>query len=268
MDPGLRSLVAHVLRHRCLSHPVFRHWARVAPSADAVGALFHQIQCFCAATRPGGRLPEALRAHGLADEGMLLQEIVDSEANHGPELATMAGHILNRAAGRTLCPDLYDQAGVEAVLRSCSDRMLGALPGYDPTSGLTVQARSARAVFDRRWRIDHQSTLENLGTTLALELVSHRHLIPGEVHCLVESGLYGTTLDQPEMRYLLVHSGDAGAERRHESHATSAVSAALGPATHAAIRRGADDFLDALANLWDVLDAALLRSGIALAPAA
>ncbi len=266
------DLVGHVRAHRCSTHPIFRHWSAVNPESDAVGALFHQIQKFCASTRPGGNFPEALERHGMGNESGLLQEIVESEENHGPELATMAGYILNRAAGRTVCPDLRDQEAVEGKLRECSDRLLGALPGYDREDGVTVQARKAIAVFARRERTDRESTFRNLGTALALEMISNRHLIPGEKHCLVDSGIYGASMDDPEMHYLVEHWGEAGAEGQHEKNAFEAVSSVLNEESERWILEGADEFLDSLAGLWDVLDSALLRSGFAesdtLVPAA
>ena len=174
------ELAEHIRNHRCYSHPVFEHWAAVNPAPEAVGALFHQIQLFCASTRPGGRFPEALASLGMDTESHLLQEIVESEEDHGPELATMAGYILNRAAGRAVCPRLDDQQAVEGKLKELSDQLLGNLPGYDPESGLTVQAREAIAVFTRRQLTDRETTFRNLGTALALEMISNRQLIPGE----------------------------------------------------------------------------------------
>ncbi|MGH7150768.1 MAG: hypothetical protein ACREIU_08725 [Planctomycetota bacterium] len=259
----IEDIVERIRAHRCSAHPVFRHWASVDPEPDAVGALFHQIQKFCASTRPGGNFPEALQRHGMGSESGLLQEIVESEENHGPELARMAGYILNRAAGRAVCPDLHDQEAVEGKLRECSDRLLGTLPGYDRDSGLTVQARKAIAVFARRDRTDRESTFRNLGTALALEMISNRHLIPGEKGCLVDSGIYGVSMDDPEMHYLVEHWGEAGAEGQHEKNAFQAVSSVLNEESERWILEGADDFLDSLAGLWDLLDAALLRSGFA-----
>ena len=58
------DLADHVRGHRCYSHPVFRHWADVDPAPEVVGALFHQIQHFCASTRPGLAFPDALRGLG------------------------------------------------------------------------------------------------------------------------------------------------------------------------------------------------------------
>ena len=252
-------LTETIRTHRCYTHPVFRHWAEVDPDPEVLGALFHQIQKFCASTRPGGRFPDALQELGLAAESRLLTEIVESEEDHGPELATMAGHILNRRAGRAVCPDLSDQDGVETKLRGCSDALLGALPGYE--DGLTAQARRAIAVFDRRNETDRDATFRNLGTALALEVISNRQLIPGEKHCLVDSGLYEAHLDEPEMHYLLEHWGEVGAEQQHEKNAFEAVAAVLTPETEDLIFDGALEFLEALANLWDVLDASLLTSG-------
>lgn len=263
MADQLDKLVSMVRAHRCYSHPIFEHWAEVEPSPPVIGALFHQIQSFCASTRPGWAFPEALRKLGLSDQSELLQEIVDSEESHGPELATMAGHIINRASGEAVFSELYDQAGVEAKLKDYSDQLLHRLPGYDKDSGLTVQARKAISVFDGRKRTDLDDTLRNLGVTLALELISHRHLIPGEKHCLVDVGLYGVSLDEPEMHYLLEHWGEAGAEAHHESNAIEAVQDLIDDRTAAIIVDGITNFLDSLCALWDVLDSALLQSGLA-----
>ncbi|MCI0586466.1 MAG: hypothetical protein L0323_06465 [Planctomycetes bacterium] len=261
MSLTIEDLVARIRGHRCYDHPIFRDWADVAPGPETVGALFHQIQKFCASTRPGGSFPQALEAHGLAKQGRLLAEIVESESDHGPHLATMAGHIVNRSAGDAVCPDLSDQAAVEAKLKAFSDRLLGALPGYDPVSGLTIQARRAIAVFDRRKRTDRESTLRNLGTALALEMISNQHLIPGEKHCLVDKGIYGVRMQDAEMHYLEEHWGEIGAEHQHERNAIEAVAGVLDASTERTIVEGADEFLHALSALWDVLDASLLASG-------
>lgn len=254
-------LVDDIRQHRCYTHPVFQHWAANRPSPDVLAALFHQIQKFCASTRPGWDFPAALAGHDLLRESELLTEIVESEADHGPELARMAGFIVNQATGEHACPDIYDQADVEARLKKQSDRILGSLPGYTPDEGLTVQARQAIAVFDRRKRTDLEATFRNLGTALALEMISNNHLIPGEKICLVDSGAYGASIDQPEMHYLLEHWGEVGAEQQHEKNAVAAVASVLDDTTEPLIRQGAMEFLDALAGLWDLLDSALLQSG-------
>jgi hypothetical protein len=255
------DLVEHIKSHRCSSHPVFQHWARNDPEPKVVGALFHQIRSFCDATRPGHSFPDALKQLGLSNGSDLLQQIVASEEDHGPHLATMAGHIMNRAAGQVICQDLYDQAAVERTLKECSDEILGALPGYDQQTGLMPQTRSARAVFDRRKQMDELSVYRSLGTTLALEMVSNRHLIPGEKYCLVDCGLYDASMEEPEMYYLLEHFGETGAEAMHEQHAIDAVGSVVTGDNAASVREGVDDFLNSLTALWDLLDAALLESG-------
>ena len=261
MSSTVNDLVDRIRGHRAYQHPIFEHWAQVPPDSVAVGALFHQIRSFCDATRPGGKFPEALAVHALSAESVLLQEIIESEENHGPELATMAGYIVNRAAGRTVFADLYDQETVEQGLQKFSDQLLGNLPGYDPKTGLLAQTRRARAVFDGRQQVDKQSTLRNLGVTLALEMISNRHLIPGEKTALVDAGTYQVSLDDTEMHYLLEHWGEIGAEQQHEKNAVEAVASVLNADTEALIRSGLDEFLDALTALWDMLDAALLASG-------
>lgn len=263
MDTFAEKIVEHVKGHRCYSHPVFENWAKVDPSPEVVGALFHQIQNFCASTRPGLNFPDALKKNGLTDQSALMQEIVESEANHGPELATMAGHVVNRAAGDLVCKNLYDQAAVEGKLKEFSDAILGSLPGYDKATGLTTQAREAIAVFERRTLVDKESTYRNLGTALALEMISNRQLIPGEKHCLVDSGLYKADLNEAEMHYLLEHWGEVGAEQQHEKNAIEAVGLVLDPRAQQLVKEGADDFLDSLTALWDLLDTSLLQSGYA-----
>jgi hypothetical protein len=258
---AIEQLVADIRQHRCYTHPVFENWAANRPNPDVIAALFHQIQKFCASTRPGHNFPDALAKHDLLRESELLQEIVESEADHGPELARMAGFIVNQAAGETVCPDIYDQADVEARLKEKSDEFLGRLPGYTFDEGLTVQAARAIAVFDRRKLTDREATFRNLGTALALEMISNNHLIPGEKSALVDSAAYGASLDQPEMHYLLEHWGEAGAEQQHEKNAATAVGAVLDDTTEPLIRQGAMEFLDALSSLWDLLDSALLQSG-------
>ncbi|HKU38956.1 MAG TPA: hypothetical protein VJR89_12435, partial [Polyangiales bacterium] len=211
--------------------------------------------------RPGGKFPEAARAHGMSSVAALLDEIVESESNHGPQLATMAGYILNRAAGQDICKDLGDHTAVEAKLREYSDQLLGSLPGYQSETSLTTQARKAIAVFERRNETDRESTFRNIGSALALEIISNRQLIPGEKHCLVDSGLYGATLDDESMHYLKEHWGEIGAEQQHEKNAIQAVNNVLNEETGPFIMEGAREFLDSLASLWDLLDSALLQSG-------
>lgn len=261
MTPSIQYLTSRIRNHRCYSHPIFMHWAQVDPEPEVLGALFHQIQKFCAATRPGANFPAALDQLGMSEQSSLMQEIVESEEDHGPELAMMAGHIINRAAKSQIHPDLQDQAAIEKKMKESSDRLLGSLPGYDTASGLTVQARAAIAVFERRQRTDRDSTYKNLGTALALEMISNRHLIPGEKLCLVDSGLYRAALDEPEMHYLLEHWGEIGAEQMHEKNAIEAVRHLLTEGSARQITQGADEFLDSVSGLWDVLDASLLRSG-------
>jgi hypothetical protein len=261
MAMTIDDLVVKIRGHRCYTHPVFTHWATVGPRTETVGALFHQIRNFCDATRPGHNFPAALKKHQLSTESALLQEIVESEENHGPELATMAGYIVNKTAGRVVFSNLYDQEAVEAGLKKFSDQLLSTLPGYEPTTGLLAQTRRARAVFDRRLATDRENTIRNLGTALALEMISNRQLIPGEKACLVDAGHYGAALEDPEMHYLLEHWGEIGAEQQHEKNAIAAVGSVLNQETEPLIVEGAMAFLDALAALWDALDAALLVSG-------
>lgn len=260
MASTVNELVEKIKTHRTYSHPFFQNWARAKPDAHVVGALFHQIQNFCASTRPGGAFPDALKEHGLLKQSQLLNEIVESEDGHGPELATMAGYVVNQAAGKPVCRDLYNQQAVEAQLKEFSDQIFGGVEGYEKVAGLTPQTRRAIGVFDYRNRSDLSSTYRNLGAALALEIISNRHLIPGEKHCLIDSKLYQADLHTPEMHYLLEHWGEVGAEQQHEKNAIEAVASAFDNPKHAkSAVTGAEDFLDSLEAFWDSLDSALVQ---------
>lgn len=254
------KLAGKVASHRCYTHPVFKSWIAARPNPDVIGAAFHQIQNFCAATRPGWNFPEALKEHGTGEQSDLMQAIVDSEENHGPQLATMAGYIVNRAAGEQIYRDLWNQEQVESGLKQSSDRLLGSLPGYDAQTGLAVQTKRAMAVFDRRKLTDRDSTFRNIGTAVALEMISNRHLIPGEKECLVDSGLYGVSMHETEMHYLLEHWGEIGAEHQHEQNALAAVAVVSDASAEIAVMKGADAFLETLSAVWDLIDSALLQS--------
>lgn len=260
------SLVDAVKTSRVYSHPFYEHWAAAAPTPDVSSALFHQVQKFCASTRPAGVFPEALRSEGFDNSAGLLDEIVESESGHGPELATMAGHVINCSGAGTIYPDVYATERVEAGLKQASDRLLGQLPGYDPVTGHTAQAEAAIAVFRRRYDAERETTMKNLGTALALEIISNQSLIPGEKAALVDSGHYGVKITDPEMHYLEEHWGECGAEQQHEKNVIAAVDALLTRDTADQLTEGVQDFLITLGGLWDVLDAALLNSGLARQP--
>ncbi|MET7796747.1 hypothetical protein [Streptomyces decoyicus] len=255
------TLIDRIKTHRVFDHPLYEHWAATPPSAEVSGALFHQVQSFCAATRPGGEFPTALRSLGWNEQALLIEEIVDSESGHGPELATMAGHIVNRTGSRVF-DDVYDTTRVEAWLKSSSDRLLAGLPGYDHKTGLTPQAVAAIEVFRRRFSSDAETTVRNLGTALALEIISNQSLIPGEKRALIDSGHYKADIDEPEMHYMAEHWGDDGAEQQHEANVIKAVSSVMDASNSKQIEQGVEDFLASLCALWDVLDAALLASGL------
>lgn len=51
------ALIDRIKTHRVFDHPLYEHWAAAPPSAEVSGALFHQVQSFCASTRPGGEFP-------------------------------------------------------------------------------------------------------------------------------------------------------------------------------------------------------------------
>ncbi len=261
MSITVNTLLQNIENHRCYSHPVFKHWGEVNPNAEAVGALFHQIQSFCASTRPGGNYLDAMKTHGLVKENHFQKAIVESEESHGPELATMAGYIVNKAAGQEIFSDLYDQEAVENKLKEFSDNLLGNIPGYDHTTGLALQTQKAIAVMNRREATDYDTTIRNIGSTLALEKISNRQLIPGEKLCLIDSNLYNIDINDPEMHYLMEHYGEIGAEQQHEKYAVEMVESVLNDNTAHLLLQGMNDFLDSLASLWDLLDAALLQSG-------
>ncbi|HET7504669.1 MAG TPA: hypothetical protein VFK02_26790 [Kofleriaceae bacterium] len=251
-------LVDHIRNHRCYKHPLFHHWAAVNPTAGGVGALFHHIQRLCACTRPALSFDAGLAQLKHDAQCEILSAIVKSEADHGPQLATMAAHIVNRRSSKTVLTELGDQAAIESQLASYSQLKLGTMPGYDAATSSLPEDRRVWEVFGRRANTDAETTYLNIGALLAIELLANGHIIPGEVHCLVESGLYGVGIEDPEMEYLKEHAGEAGAENWHEREAISAVDGVLTPANERLVFQGANDCLEAIAALWDVLDKGLL----------
>lgn len=255
------KLVSYIKSHRCYTHPIFQNWVLVKPNRDVVAALFHQIRSFCDSTRPVHNLPHALIQNGFSNESGLVKSIAESEENHGPQLATMAGYVLNKMGNEPLFDDLYDTETIEAYLKSKSDALLGNLPGYDIKTGLLIQNENARKVFEARKKTDSEILYKNLGTTLALEMISNGHLIPGEKYALLDSNLYPISIEDKEMHYLKEHWGEVGAEAMHEDAALSAISSVINTENEKLIFDGAQEFLDSLLLLWDTLDSSLLGSG-------
>jgi hypothetical protein len=256
---NLEQLVDHVRHHRAYTHTIFHSWVKAKPRPDVVGALFHHIQSLCACSRPAWNFEVALTALDRPNECKIFKNIVKSEEDHGPQLATMAALIVNRAAHEPVFPDLHEQTQVERGLQAFSSRFFGSLPGYDRATGSLPQDRRVRAVFDRRKEVDRDSTYRNIGALLAIEMLANGQIIPGEQHCLVESGLYGLAMDDVGMEYLREHAGDDGAEQWHEQQATQAVGAMLDAGSAALIFDGTRECLDAVCGLWDLLEATLLQ---------
>lgn len=257
------KLVSYIKAHRCFNHPIFKDWALVNPDKKVVGALFHQIRSFCDATRLVHDLPQSLIEQGFSEESGLVQTIAESEENHGPDLAMMAGYIINKMSVEPEFSDLNDQLTIETRLKQFSDDILGSLPGYNYETGLLIQTEKARDVFEGRKAKanEKQNLYKNLGITIALEMVSNGQLIPGEKHCLVDSKLYDVSIDDNEMHYLKEHWGEAGAEAMHEESALQAVSTVINTDNESFIFEGAKEFLDSLLLLWDTLSATMLGSG-------
>ena len=250
--------------HKCYHHPIFKNWLKISPNQEVVGALFHQIRSFCDATRAGHNFPQGLIKYGLKSQSNLINKIIKSEKTHGEKFTMMAGYILNKMSKDIVFDDLYDQYKIEYHLKKCSDNLLRDLPGYDLESGLLIQNRITREIFEERKKTDKKTIMKNLGTTLALEIISNRHLIPEEKNCFIDSNIYNIQLEDIEMSYIKEHWGDNGAEIQHEKAIIIAVSSMLNTQNEMLVLLGAKEFLDALSSLWDVLNAALLSSGYSI----
>jgi len=174
----------------------------------------------------------------------------------------MAGHILNKSAEQKIISDVFNQNLVESKLKAYSDSILKNIPGYDKETGLALQTRKARAVFFRRNKMDRENTWRNIGSTIALETISHQHLIPGEKHCLIDNKLYSVNLKDNEMHYLEEHWGELGAEKEHEANALQILDSIINKKNAKFIMEGVNDFLNSLYALWNFLDSVLLQSGI------
>jgi len=258
MNTLLHALVHDIRAHRCHNHPLFEHWLASRPTPEIIGAFYHHMQAVCSASRPGWSFDEGLDRLGMDQATATLRAIVASEENHGPHLATMAGFLMNRAAGQIIHPDLDDQEAVELILKRCSDEVMGGLPGYDAETGLSRQNRRVNRIYARRQRTDRDSTLRNIGTLLATEIIASGHVFPGQLRALYESGYYGARQEDPEMEYLFEHAGSEGAEAWHAETAIEATGPVLDAETEPLIRAGAMEILGALEEMWDLLDAAML----------
>lgn len=248
---SIRSLHFH-------NHPLFDHWLESKPTPEIIGAFYHHMQAVCSASRPGWSFDEGLERLGMDQATRTLRAIVASEENHGPHLATMAGFLMNRASGQTIHPDLADQEAVETIMKRCSDEVMGGLPGYDRSTGLSRQNRRVNYIYARRQRVDRDSTLRNIGTLLATEIIASGHVFPGQLRALYDSGYYGARQEDPEMEYLFEHAGSEGAEAWHAETAIEATGLVLDAETEPLIRAGAMEILDALEEMWDLLDATML----------
>jgi hypothetical protein len=260
----LRELTDIAEKHSVMSHPIFDHLKQVAPSGEHLGAFFDQVQHFCAATRSSRSLPQALREIGLPGVATHIDAIAESESGHGKDLAMMIAYIMNKS-GEAWHPNITDSVNIELKLREqCSDVLFFHLPIYDREMGMLLQTRDAIKTFEAREKCDLYSVAYSLGVTIALEAVSHRHLIPGEIAAL--TGAYGVSLTEPEMKYLAEHGGEGGAEEEHEQYAIDAIvqftaSDLMNEKMRDAMHHGARDFCDRLAELWDALDVIVLGSG-------
>lgn len=261
MSSKAKAIHQYIISHPCYSHPVFQNWAQANPEPAVIGALFHQIRKFCDSTRPGLNFPEALDKLGLDEESKLQQEIIESESGHGPELAMMAGYIINKAAGKEVIENVYDQLAVEKKLKEYSDMLLEKLPGYQLQEGLTAQTSKAIDVFLRREKTDEINTWRNIGATIALETISHNHLIPGEKLALIDSNLYDVDMEDNQMHYLKEHWGELGAEAHHEENAFKILDSIVDERNLQYVMEGVDDFLTSVNDMWNLLDSALLCSG-------
>lgn len=102
----VKDIIRQIESHPVYAHPMWEHWASAKLTAPRLGALFHQIQNFCASTRPGLAFPGGLAALGLNRQSELMSEIVASESGHGADLATMpaiSSTLLGNARCSTTC---------------------------------------------------------------------------------------------------------------------------------------------------------------------
>lgn len=195
--------------HGVLAHQLFQRMANKRLGAAQLAAFLHQMGFFCTASRPCHDLPGALRAAGYAHEAGHVQAIADSEAEHREKFAVMAVYLVNKAAGSAIIPERGELASMEDALRGQAAKLV-CKPG-----ALLPETLEASAVFDVRREHGDAAVARAVGVGLAIEVLAHRSIVPGEVLAFVESGFYGVTLDDPSLGYLKEHAGEEGAEAWH-----------------------------------------------------
>mgnify|MGYP001577688907 CR=1 FL=1 len=245
-------LTKEIESHRCFNHQFFKHFSRSKPSAQVVGAIFFQICHFYDFTRPGMNFPGELERIGMNESALLIKEIVRTGYN-SDQLIRMAGYIINRASGKLVCPNLNDRIAVENTMKNFSDQVFGETIGYNQETGLIGEVSAVKALFDLRLSTDPIITVQNLGVTMAFEIIANRFIMPGAIYCLVGSGLYDVSLKDLEMEYLVSPQGDD----IHDKKIVEAVETMITDENAASLRTGAIRLLDTLTNMFDRLESVL-----------
>jgi hypothetical protein len=208
--------------HRALRHPLFQEMAKHKLSLKYRELFFREMGEFCRASRDFGVLADHLdrwNIKGNAEAAQAVREIAKSEEDHAAEFEAMAKHLTEN-------------------------------PEFSATDGERFQATERAAGHFSTRRSESRLLVDaSLGALIAVELLTHRHIIPGEITAFVTSGHYGVSLDDPGMQYLKNHAGDLRAESKHEELVLTRVA----NLETNIFSFGATEFLDDVATWYDIL---------------
>lgn len=228
-----------------LKHRLFPRMARNPLNSDQLIDFMVAMGDFCAQSRPCHRLPAALRELGYTESAAAVERIAASEAGHGPDFERMAIEIIYSPV--TIPPIAREHWASWAQLTHDVDERL-LRPTYEVI----------RIFASRRFEgVVHVS--QAIGAMLAVEMIAHESIIPGEVMVFIGSPHYaGLALDHPSMAYLKEHAGHDGAEAEHAALMQSIVTGEL--ADHRdAIDAGFDQACAAIATWYSAIEKVLFE---------
>lgn len=227
-----------VLRHR-----LFPRMARDPLNSDQIIDFLVAMGDFCKESRSCHRLPEALRKLGHYGSAETVKLIATSEADHDPKFEQMAMALIY--SGPEVCA--LSRMSWEEIGHLSDGRLLK--PTFD-----------VMQIFAPRRYDGVVHVPQAIGVMLAVEMIAHESIVPGEVMVFIGSPHYlGFTLDHPAMAYLKEHAGAEGTEAWHAALMQSVVTGET-LAHRDAIDAGFDEACTAIATWYSAIEAVLFEN--------
>ena len=228
-----------------LTHRLFRRMAREPLNSDQLINFLVPMGDFCAYSRPCHRLPDALRELGHTESAEGVECIAASEAGHGPQFERMAIELV-------YSPIQFPAVKPEARMRWHEIDRLVDKRLLEPTYEVIK-------IFASRHYRGVLHVPRAIGIMLAVEMIAHESIIPGEVMVFIDNPHYqNMTLDHPSMAYLREHAGVDGAEAWHAALMESVVTGEL--LDHRdGIDAGFDESCTAIATWYSAIERVLFE---------